>query len=185
MKIYTRTGDHGETGLLGGGRVSKASARVEAYGAVDELNAVLGLAAAELSRSGEEDRAPLVVSHLPVIQRSLFVIGAELATHPDGVAKAPVEAVTTDALEGVIDALEAGLEPLSNFILPGGGAAGATLHLARTVCRRAERAVVALGKVEPVGSEVVRYLNRLSDLLFVMARAQNAAQGHPESVWSG
>jgi cob(I)alamin adenosyltransferase len=179
VKIYTRTGDAGETGLLGGSRVSKASPRVAAYGDVDELNAWLGLV-----RSFATDEQ--LKTMLERIQRDLFAIGARLAD-PVGRVTDRVEktAVTTDVikqLEDWIDQLEGELPPLRRFILAGGSPPGASLHVARTVCRRAERSVVALG-VEQTEPELLVYLNRLSDLLFVMARAANRRQGVAESEW--
>ena len=177
-KIYTRDGDKGETGLLGGGRVRKDHPRVEAYGVVDELNAALGLARA----LGVDERLD---AWLERVQNELFQLGGDLATPsgaaPEWLVRLPDEAVT--ALEREIDALEAELEPLHNFILPGGTPAGAALHVARTVCRRAERAIVTLAADEPVNSAALRYINRLSDWLFVVARAVNARAGHPEMVW--
>ena len=179
MKIYTKTGDGGETGLFGGGRIPKDSLRVAAYGEVDEVNAVLGLARA---LDPQEFADPLLQS----IQRDLFTIGAELAApDPDKVQKALSRRVAIaesdiTALEDAIDSHESRLEPLKNFILPGGAPKAATLHLARTVCRRAERAVVALSRHEQVSPAVLRYLNRLSDLLFVLARAANAHAGRPD-----
>jgi cob(I)alamin adenosyltransferase len=180
LKIYTKTGDDGETGLFGGGRIPKDSLRVTAYGEVDELNAALGLARA-LDPPGFAD---------PLLQRDLFTIGAELAT-PDPVklqkalsrSGAAIGDSDVAALEDAIDSHEARLEPLKNFILPGGTPKAAALHLARTVCRRAERAVVGLARHEQVSPAIVQYLNRLSDLLFVLARATNAHTGRPDVKW--
>ena len=169
MKIYTRTGDAGETGLLDGRRVSKAEPRVDAYGEVDELNACLGLV---LSAGIDTDLADMVVQ----IQQQLFSLGASLAdptSHAAGHAKASVGKVDVERLEGWIDLLEAELEPLRRFILPGGSSAAAAVHLARAVCRRAERRMAALG-TDAVGTVVFAYVNRLSDLLFVLARTVNA-----------
>ncbi len=183
MKIYTKTGDAGETGLFGGGRTPKDSPRVAAYGEVDELNAALGLA-----RALEPEQ--FADTLLQNIQRDLFTIGAELAT-PDP-AKLPKafahgRAAIGDAeiavLEAAIDAQESGLEPLKNFILPGGTPKAAALHVGRTVCRRAERAVVAAGRHERISPAILRYLNRLSDLLFVLARAANAQAGRSDVKW--
>lgn len=181
MNIYTRTGDRGETGLFGGGRVAKSDARVEAYGDVDELNAALGLARAiELMPRIDEVLVPL--------QRDLFAIGALLAT-PDPVkmhaqlAKARVDEARVAELEAAIDAGEAELEPLRAFILPGGTPKAAALHVARTVCRRAERRVVALTATVEIPELVVMYLNRLSDLLFVLARVANRRAGAGEVTW--
>ena len=183
MKIYTKTGDAGETGLFGGGRTPKDSPRVAAYGAVDELNAALGLARAL-------DPPEFSDGLLQTIQRDLFTIGAELATpDPDKLHKALSRSGAalgdseTAALEDAIDGHEARLEPLKNFILPGGTPKAAALHLARTVCRRAERAVVAAGRHERISPAILRYLNRLSDLLFVLARPANAHAGRPDVKW--
>ena len=183
MKIYTKAGDGGETGLFGGARVSKDSPRVAAYGEVDELNAALGLARAL-------EPQELADALLQRVQRDLFTIGAELAApDPDKVQKAlsrsgaAIAESDITALEDAIDGHESRLEPLKHFILPGGAPKAATLHLARTVCRRAERAVVALSRREPVRPAILRYLNRLSDLLFVLARAANAHAGRPDIKW--
>jgi cob(I)alamin adenosyltransferase len=179
VKIYTRTGDAGETSLFDNTRVSKADARVDAYGEVDELSACLGAA-----RAAVVD--PDLSAWLEQIQRELFAVGARLADPSTRIAPRVVKAAVTEAdvqrLEGTIDALEAELPALQRFILPGGAPHGAWLHLARTVCRRAERRVVALGPaaVEPI---VVTYLNRLSDLLFVMARVANHRARVPEIEW--
>jgi cob(I)alamin adenosyltransferase len=183
LKIYTKTGDGGETGLFGGGRIPKDSLRVAAYGDVDELNAALGLARAL-------DPPDFADAVLQSIQRDLFTIGAQLATpDPDKLHKAlarggaAIGAADVAALEDVIDSHEAKLEPLKNFILPGGTPKAAALHLARTVCRRAERAVVALSRHEQISPAILQYLNRLSDLLFVLARAANAHARRPDVKW--
>ena len=177
MKIYTKTGDEGETGLFGGGRVGKDDARVRAYGEVDEVNAAIGLAAS-LDPDGFD--ADLLQS----IQRNLFTIGAELATpDPAKQRRGPIGAPDVSALEAAIDRHEATLQPLKNFILPGGTPKAAAFHLARTVCRRAERAVVGLGRDQTINPTIVHYLNRLSDLLFVLARAVNAQAGRPDVTW--
>jgi len=184
MKIYTRTGDAGETSLFGGGRVPKSHARVSAYGEVDELNAVIGVALAALDAEGETG------ARLAGVQRDLFALGAHLATPParEGrrrpqLPELPLHRI--DAFEQWMDRADEELEPLRAFILPGGGAAAAALHHARTVCRRAERAVVDLAAVEEVDASITRYLNRLSDLLFTMARLENARAGHEDVTWSG
>lgn len=180
MKIYTRTGDQGETGLFGGGRVAKSNVRVAAYGAVDELNAVLGWAA---TQQGTD-----VAGRLRGVQEDLFAIGAHLATPGAGARKRPALPALPDdvgELEAWIDELDAGLPQLRAFILPGGSPAAAALHVARTVCRRAERSVVALAGAEVVAPGVVVYLNRLSDLLFTLARAANRAAGIPDVEWHG
>lgn len=180
MKIYTKTGDGGETGLWGGARVPKDAARVQAYGTVDECNAAIGVARAALA--GEPELAALD-ELLARIQNQLFVVGADLAT-PGEAANIPrVGPAEVAFLEQTIDALEAELPALTQFILPGGSPAAAQLHLARTVCRRAERWVVQLGRHEPVGPDVGVYLNRLSDCLFVLARAANARLGRPDVPW--
>jgi len=181
MKIYTKTGDAGSTGLFGGGRVPKDDPRVEAYGDVDELNAALGLA-----RSIEP--LPRVDEVLVPLQRDLFAIGALLAT-PDPekmreqLAKARVDDERVAQLEHAIDDCDAELEPLRAFILPGGSPKAAALHVARTVCRRAERRVVALQQSVEIPGLVVIYLNRLSDLLFVLARVANLRAGAGEVTW--
>ena len=179
VKIYTRTGDRGETALLGGMRVSKAAPRVAAYGEVDELNAWLGLVRA----GATDDQLSAMIEQ---IQRDLFAVGSRLAdpVHKvtDRVAKTSVGAGDVARLEGWIDQLEAEVPPLRRFILAGGSLDGASLHVARTVCRRAERSIVGLG-ADQVEAEVLEYLNRLSDLLFVMARAANHRHGAPETEW--
>ena len=177
MKIYTKTGDAGETSLFDNTRVSKADPRVDAYGEVDELNACIGVVRAA---GVPADIATL----LDTIQPKLFALGARLADPAAKIAKRVTKATVTDAdvtvLEEAIDRLERELPPLRAFIMPGGSPAGAALHLARTVCRRAERRVVTLEGVEPI---LVTYLNRLSDCLFVIARAVNHRQGLPETEW--
>jgi cob(I)alamin adenosyltransferase len=178
-RIYTKSGDGGETGLGDGTRVAKDSPRVEAYGQVDELNAVIGL----------------VIAHCPAapetalwrsIQNDLFDVGGDLC-FPIGEGEQPgkslrVTAVQAERLEHAIDRLNGGLEPLKSFVLPGGSLAAAWLHLGRTVCRRAERAVVTLAKAEPINPHVLIYLNRLSDLLFVLARVANDG-GRADVLW--
>jgi cob(I)alamin adenosyltransferase len=179
VKIYTKTGDSGETSLFDNTRVSKSDTRVDAYGEVDEVNACLGAARAA---GMDDDMAALVES----LQKDLFALGARLADPSSRIAprveKAVIGEAAIERLEHAIDRLEETLPPLRRFILPGGAPAGALLHLARTVCRRAERRVVALGTgtVDPV---LIVYLNRLSDLLFVMARAVNHRSGVPETEW--
>ena len=181
MKIYTKTGDTGDTGLFGGGRVPKDDPRVEAYGDVDELNAVIGMARAiELMPRVDEVLVPL--------QRDLFAIGALLAT-PDRekmaqhLEKARIDDRRIAELEQAIDDAESELEPLRAFILPGGTPKAAALHVARTVCRRAERHVVQLQHAVELPSLVVIYLNRLSDLLFTLARLANKRAGAGEVTW--
>lgn len=181
MKIYTKTGDRGDTGLFGGGRVAKSHPRVEAYGDVDELNAVLGLVRAT-------QPLPRIDSILLPIQQDLFAIGALLAT-PDRdkmrqhLEKANIDDARIADLERAIDAGDEELEPLRSFILPGGTQKAAALHVARTVCRRAERRVVELGSDAEIPSLVVIYLNRLSDLLFTLARVANHVAGESEVTW--
>jgi cob(I)alamin adenosyltransferase len=180
QRIYTRTGDSGDTGLFGGGRVAKSHPRVEAYGAVDELNAVLGWIHATVSE-------PRIRAELPAVQADLFAIGAHLATDvPEGrtaprLPPLPVARITE--LEHWIDDAESGLPELRSFILPGGSAGGASLHIGRTVCRRAERRVVELAREQDVDASIVVYLNRLSDLLFVLARLENQHAGEAEQPW--
>lgn len=177
MKIYTRTGDTGTTNLFDGTRIAKSDPRVDAYGEVDEANAVLGLA-----RAAGVD--PDLQDMLIQIQRDLFALGSQLADPTERIAervqKAAIKQQDVDRLEAWIDKLEDELTPLRRFVLPGGGTAGAQLHLARTVFRRAERRMVALGVLEPT---LLAYANRLSDLLFVMARAVNARAGIAEVEW--
>lgn len=177
-RIYTRTGDRGETGLFGEGRVPKAHPRVAAYGTLDELNAVIGWA---LTRLDDDEIGP----RLTTIQRDLFALGAHLATPPGASSREHLPELPRDRVddfEAWIDATDSELEPLTSFILPGGLEAGAVLHLARTVCRRAERAVVALPDDE-VDPAITAYLNRLSDLLFVWGRLVNHRNGAPETPW--
>ncbi len=180
-RIYTRTGDGGDTGLFGGPRVPKDDPRVAAYGDVDELNACIGLALALEPQDWCRDP-------LERVQRDLFTVGAELAT-PDRakLAKAlpgdPIGESHVGMLEHMIDAHEATLAPLASFILPGGTPKAAALHVARTTCRRAERAVVPLVREGAASPAVLQYLNRLSDLLFVLARSANAASGRPDVKW--
>lgn len=172
-RIYTKTGDEGETGLFGGGRVPKDDVRVAAYGDVDELNAAVGFAASL-------DPQSLDAAFLQTIQRDLFTIGAELAKAPH---EPRIGEPQIGMLEHMIDGHEAKLEVLKNFILPGGTPKAAAFHLARTVCRRAERAVVTLAREQEISPAIVQYLNRLSDLLFVLARATNAQAGRPDITW--
>jgi len=177
VKIYTKTGDDGTTGLFGGPRVPKDSPRIEAYGAIDELNALLGLARTE-------PLGPQLDSLLARVQNELFDLGAELAT-PDPVSKGTATLGLSHAatLEAAIDLYEEQLEPLRQFILPGGCPAAAYLHLARTVCRRAERRMVTMAATDPVRNELIVYVNRLSDLLFVLARAANHLAGEADKPW--
>ena len=180
VKVYTRRGDGGETDLAGGGRVAKDDLRVEAYGAVDELNSFVGMALLDCV----EDLRP----GLEAVQRMLFEIGAALAANPEASSGALSGQAASDediaALEAAIDAADAELEPLRAFVLPGGTRAAAAFHAARTVCRRAERRVVALDRSEGVDPATVRYLNRLSDCLFVWARLENARAGIADVEWT-
>ena len=178
MKIYTKTGDGGETGLFRGPRVSKNDSRVEAYGNVDECNSLLGIALCFVKH-------PEIRTAVERIQQELFEVGADLATPPQeqNDAMLRIGEGMTIRLENTIDRFERDLPSLTNFILPGGSIGGAFLHNARTVCRRAERSVTTLGQEQKINPEVLRYLNRLSDLLFVLARAENHHAGSPETIW--
>lgn len=182
MKIYTRRGDQGETDLFGGDRLSKDAPRVEAYGAVDELNAFLGCAA---SISENEDVKTLTQK----VQNTLFDLGASLATpDPDHRKKSAIPEICDEdvtELEGLIDIFERELDALRNFVLPGGTKAAAAFHVARTVCRRAERRSIGLSRVSSVDPVVLRYLNRLSDLLFVLARIENCRASVGDVSWIG
>jgi cob(I)alamin adenosyltransferase len=180
VPIYTRSGDQGETGLFGGGRVRKDDPRVDAYGEVDELNATVGLARS-LGMDPELDR------WAGEVQEQLFTVGAVLATPAGTQAAAHVPQVQpgwASAMEAMIDQLDRELPALRQFILPGGTSVASSLHLARTVCRRAERKVVGLARTGAVGAEVVVYLNRLSDYLFTLARAANARGGVKDVPWN-
>ncbi len=178
MRIYTKRGDGGETDLFGGGRVPKYAPRIEAIGAVDELNAAIGLAIVSQDQ--------LLGALLATIQHDLFQLGAELAVTASATVTSrmsPLERERIVALERLIDRHEEELPPLRNFILPGGSEAGARLQVARGSCRRAERRVVALAQAESIRGEVVQYLNRLSDLLFVLARVANQRAGVADVLW--
>ncbi len=179
MKIYTKTGDDGMTSLFSGGRVSKTHLRVESYGTVDELNSIIGVARAHKPHKQTGD-------WLEQVQTHLFYLGADLATPLDAKADWVVRMDTekVDWLEQTIDQMTADLPELKNFILPGGNLAAAQLHVARTVCRRAERCVLTLGAHEPIGDFVVPYLNRLSDFLFTLARWENHQAGIEEAKWA-
>jgi cob(I)alamin adenosyltransferase len=179
LKIYTKTGDRGDTRLFDGARVRKHDVRVEAYGDVDELNAFIGAAASFLKDGG-------LTSMLAEVQKDLFSVGAQLAdpgvkNQTRAKFQIPPERIT--ALENAIDSFETELPPLRQFILAGGGNGGALLHVARTVCRRAERRVVSLSEKVEVNSSVIEYLNRLSDFLFVLARVVNHREGKQEILW--
>lgn len=180
MKIYTKTGDKGETGLFGGERVSKNSLRIEAYGTIDELNAFIGLAVIEVSDKSVKDL-------LQKIQNWLFSIGADLAT-PDNERTKKLNVFRTTEeyylyIEKEIDKYESKLDELRNFILPGGTKGAALLHICRTITRRAERMVVALNSTVKIGNNIIIFLNRLSDLFFVLARFDNAVTGTPDIEW--
>ena len=185
-RVYTRTGDQGETGLVGGKRVPKDSPRIVAYGTIDELNAVVGLARTfNEGRMGEAEDARWLDEVLRRIQNELFDLGSELATPPDGQYEGMFrtgEAEVT-ALERLMDECQQDLEPLKSFVLPGGGYVNAFLHQARTVCRRAEREVLVLARVEPIGEWPLRYVNRLSDVFFVLSRWVAKHLGEQEYLW--
>ena len=182
-RVYTKGGDKGETSLFGGDRVSKADPRLDCYGTIDELNAVIGLVLEALTESAAGSHLTPILRR---VQNELFNLGCELAT-PDAErrAKLPrIEARHVEALERDIDAVHDELSPLTSFVLPGGGLASAHFHLARTVCRRAERLVVGLGEAEDIGGDMpVQYLNRLSDALFVWGRWCTLKDGKPEPLW--
>ena len=185
MKIYTKTGDKGETALYGGTRVSKASARVESYGTIDELNSFIGFAKTEIT-------VEKVLNQLKKIQFDLFTVGSESATPTDKLTLANgqsrlslvISETEIEELENWMDDLEEELQPLQYFILPGGGKAATSLHICRTVCRRAERSLVFLNETEAVRPELIKYLNRLSDYLFVLARYMSKINNESEEYWN-
>ncbi|MFM1824057.1 MAG: hypothetical protein RI967_2323 [Planctomycetota bacterium] len=184
MKLYTRTGDDGTTGLFSGTRVSKDHPRIEAYGTVDEFNAVIGMVMAACRRDDAyESRLLAIFTH---VQSRLFDIGADLAT-PEGAKNSSrvlrIDEGHVDEVEGWIDEIDGANPPLRTFVMPSGSELAARLHLARTVCRRAERLMVSLAQLEPVGTGPLRYMNRLSDLLFAMARRANHAAGVGDVPW--
>lgn len=183
-KVYTRTGDAGKTRLAGGQQVSKDSLRVEAYGTVDELNASVGMVRAMNGEAGRAS-ADQLEQDLRWVQNKLFDLGGILATAPGQVFKNMPAIRTHDAtrLERMIDRCQKDLAPLKEFILPGGGRVSATLHVARTICRRAERVCVRLAREEPLDAQIIKFLNRLSDALFVWARWAAKTQGEPEFLW--
>lgn len=186
-KIYTRTGDDGTTGLVGGERVGKDDARIEAYGTVDELNACLGMVRDANQRCNPVPQtAAELDAALVLIQQRLFNLGSSLATRLETrwAGQPLIVQADVDALEQGIDAMNAELQPLQSFVLPGGGPMAAPLHLARTVCRRAEREALRLSRVEPVDACDLRYLNRLSDWLFVASRWVAHRTGEPEPLWT-
>ncbi len=185
-RVYTRTGDQGETALVGGKRVPKDSPRIVAYGTIDELNAAVGLARTfNEDRRAEAEDARWLDETLRRIQNELFDLGSELATPPgseyEGMFRMSEAEVT--ALERLMDECQKDLEPLKSFVLPGGGRVNAFLHLARTVCRRAEREILALSRVEPIGPWPLRYVNRLSDVFFVLSRWAAKRLGEKEYLW--
>jgi cob(I)alamin adenosyltransferase len=188
VRIYTRTGDKGDTSLGDGSRIPKSGPRVALYGEVDELNSWLGICAVALADLGVPVPG-ISVGDIQLIQNRLFDLGAVLANpgRSEEIAALPPadQPFGAQNLESLIDAMEAVLPPLKNFILPGGSSAGATMHLARAVCRRVERQAVLLAAADTVPSEIITYLNRLSDLLFTAARAANAAAGVPDIPWTG
>ncbi|HWM87618.1 MAG TPA: cob(I)yrinic acid a,c-diamide adenosyltransferase [Kofleriaceae bacterium] len=185
-RVYTKAGDQGDTSLVGGDKVSKASARVECYGVIDELNAAIGLVRTALAAAGGTAAAPTLLPILGRVQNELFNLGAELAT-PDAErrARSPrIEPRHVTALEEEIDQLNEDLPELRSFVLPGGGWTSSYLHLARTICRRGERLVVALAASgEEIGDQAVPYLNRLSDALFVFGRWAALVEGESEPLW--
>ena len=178
VKIYTKTGDKGDTSLFGGQRVPKDALRIEAYGTVDELNSILGIVLSDIT-----DKS--ITAILTQVQNQLFDLGADLATPRSAASRTIKRFEPKDAhsLEKVIDSLETHLKPLKSFILPGGSSVAARIHFARTVCRRAERVVVRLSRNEDIGEGITVYLNRLSDMLFVLARYANHVAGVPEIKW--
>jgi cob(I)alamin adenosyltransferase len=184
-RIYTKTGDGGETRLVGGQKVSKGAARIEAYGTVDELSAVLGIARVLLEAKDAPAGAAALALVLRRVQNQLFNLGSDLATRPEdlGASQPVIRDEHVTALEREIDGWNEALPPLRSFVLPGGGPVAAHLHLARTVCRRAERAVVRTAELESVRPEALRYLNRLSDALFVMSRHAARLSGEAEPLW--
>lgn len=184
-RVYTRTGDKGTTRLAGGQEIAKTDARIEAYGTLDELNACLGLVAEELVRSHPDDPGPGLLKQVRRIQNELFDVGGELATLPED--RHPQQAILqpddVSRLETEMDEANAELPPLRSFILPGGGMLSAFLHQARTVCRRAERRLIDLNEEAPQRDEVLQYVNRLSDWLFVMGRQAAVASAQDEVLW--
>lgn len=184
-RVYTRTGDHGTTALVGGERVAKDARRVECYGAVDELNAILGLARSLNAQAPATPARRRLDGILRQLQNELFDLGSELATPAEAEYEGMFKVGASDilALERVMDQCQKDLEPLRSFVLPGGGPVGAVLHQARTVCRRAEREIIRLAREEAVGDFVVPYVNRLSDLLFVLSRWIGKQNGEAEYLW--
>ncbi len=185
-RVYTRTGDRGDTALVGGRRVPKDSARIEAYGTIDELNAIIGLARVFNAEQLERGPKPRWLDEvLRKLQNELFDLGSELATPDDAVYEGMFRVGETQvtALERLIDECQKDLRPLKSFTLPGGGRVGGFLHQGRTVCRRAERRILALSRVEPIGDWPLKYVNRLGDLLFVLSRWVGKHLGETEYLW--
>ncbi|MBF0237858.1 MAG: cob(I)yrinic acid a,c-diamide adenosyltransferase [SAR324 cluster bacterium] len=184
-KVYTRTGDGGETGLVGGKRIPKDHLRIEAYGTLDELNSIMGIVRYYNEQKETSDRQQKFDLILGAIQQKLFDMGSELATLPGDEYQGQIKVTEQDAswLELVIDAMNEELKPLTSFILPGGSAVNAFLHQARTVCRRAEREVIRLNRLDPVNKSIIMYLNRLSDALFVFGRWVTSTLGEKEILW--
>jgi cob(I)alamin adenosyltransferase len=184
-KVYTRTGDSGQTGLVGGKRLPKDHPRIEAYGTVDELNSVIGLALSFLTQKEASKRREKLELILEAIQQKLFDTGSELATLPGDEYEGQITLQAEDAewLEEIIDAMNDELQPLKSFILPGGTSLNAFLHQARTVCRRAERDILKLNQIDLVNQEIIKYINRLSDFLFVAGRWVTETLGETETLW--
>ena len=184
-KVYTRTGDAGETGLVGGKRLPKDHPRIEAYGSVDELNSVIGLTLSFLAKKEASKRREKLGLILEAIQQKLFDTGSELATLPGDEYKGQInlQAENVEWLEEIIDAMNGELQPLKSFILPGGTSLNAFLHQARTVCRRAERDILKLNQIDLVNPEIIKYINRLSDFLFVAGRWVTETLGETETLW--
>ena len=184
-KVYTRTGDTGQTGLVGGKRLPKDHPRIEAYGSVDELNSVIGLALSFLAKKGASKRREKLGLILEAIQQKLFDIGSELATLPGDEYEGQItlQAENVEWLEEIIDAMNEELQPLKSFILPGGTSLNSFLHQARTVCRRAERDILKLNQIDLVNPEIIKYINRLSDFIFVAGRWVTETLGETETLW--
>ena len=184
-KVYTRTGDTGQTGLVGGKRLPKDHPRIESYGSVDELNSVIGLALSFLAKKGASKRREKLGLILEAIQQKLFDTGSELATIPGDEYEGQIilQAENVEWLEEIIDAMNEELQPLKSFILPGGTSLNAFLHQARTVCRRAERDILKLNQIDLVNPEIIKYINRLSDFLFVAGRWVTETLGETETLW--
>ena len=184
-KVYTRTGDSGKTGLVGGKRLPKDHPRIEAFGSVDELNSVIGIALSYLVQKEVSKRREKMESILEAIQQKLFDTGSELATLPGDEYEGQINIKAEDSewLEEIIDAMNEELQPLKSFILPGGTSLNAFLHQARTVCRRAERDIIKLNQIDLVNPEIIKYINRLSDYLFVAGRWVTETLGETETLW--